>query len=289
MPESANIGSVTGKAFEVILIIPLQDTATYPKSRDGQDTVKITYVSAVDGKVDWALFRPGNTNKNTVVYMHGSFSNADQIFTRADIRNFWLKKIVAGDHPLLSINMRDTSYMNPAATEDLSDLLDYCRSKFKLNKIILLGGSGGASSAMAYACLHPEKIDGVIAMGMCDIFARLDFARKSNIEVLQNLAKITYEGYGGNPEEKPELYRSRSVLANIDKFTMPVVLTMGESDSLIPVNETRKIAEAMRDKKNFKYYEIPGGDHDSAVWVDVDLETLEVKGYSPEDRLKSFN
>ena len=70
---------------------------------------------------------------------------------------------------------------------------------------------------------------------------------------------------------------------------MPIVLTMGEADPLIPVNETRKIEEAMKAKKNFTYYEIPNGDHDSAVWVDVDLETLKVKGYFPEDRLKDFN
>ena len=102
------------------------------------------------------------------------------------------------------------------------------------------------------------------------------------------LAKVTSESYGGSPDEKPELYRNRSVLANIDKLSMPIVLTIGESDSLIPVSETRKIAEAMKNKKKFTYYEIPKGNHDSAIWVDIDLETLEVKGYFPDDRLKPF-
>ncbi|MFA6100695.1 MAG: prolyl oligopeptidase family serine peptidase [Victivallaceae bacterium] len=269
--------------FEIISSEELKDLKVYPTG-----TIKLVFRSSFDGKTDWALFLPGDTTKNTIVNMHGSFSHADQIFTRQDMRNFWLKRIIAGKHPLLSINMRDTSYMSPAATHDLSDLLDYCRNKFKCNKIILHGGSGGASSSMAYACLHPEKINGVIAMGMCDIIARLDFARKSKNEVLQMLAKVTSESYGGSPDEKPELYRNRSVLANIDKLSMPIVLTIGESDSLIPVSETRKIAEAMKNKKKFTYYEIPKGNHDSAVWVDIDLETLEVKGYFPDDRLKPF-
>lgn len=137
---------------------------------------------------------------------------------------------------------------------------------------------------MAYACMHPEKINGVIAMGMCDIFTRLDFARKSKNEVLQKLAEVTFEAYGGSLEDKPELFRERSVLANHKKLNMPIILTMGESDALIPVAETRKIVDAMSGMENFTYYEIPEGNHDSALWVDIDLEKFKINGYTPEDR-----
>lgn len=65
---------------------------------------------------------------------------------------------------------------------------------------------------------------------------------------------------------------------------MPIVLTMGEKDKLIPVTETRKVAEVLKSKSRFQYYEVPDGDHDSAVWVDVDFETFKVKGYIPERR-----
>ena len=259
--------------FKVIARTSMTDTSVYPEG-----TVKIRYQSAVDGKEDWALFRPGDRTKNTVVYLHGSFSSGDQIFTRKDVRAFWLTRILNGQHPLLSINMRGTSYMSPSATQDLTDLLDDCRREYKLGKVVLLGGSGGASSAMAYACVHPERVDGVIAMGMCDIFARLDFARKSKLPVLQNLAKTVFAAYGGTLEEKPELYRERSALLHPDKLNMPIVLTLGEKDALIPVAETRKIAIAFRDKPAFQYFEIPGGNHDSALWVDIDLETFKKIG-----------
>ena len=255
--------------FRVTSRTPMTDTNVYPEG-----TVKITYQSAVDGKEDWALFSPGDPANNTIVYLHGSFFSGDQIFTRKDVRCFWLSRILAGRHPLLSINMRGTSYMSPPATRDFTDLLDNCRREGLLRKVVLLGGSGGASSAIAYACLHPERIDGVIAMGMCDIFARLDFARKSEIPVLQSLAKTVFEVYGGTIEEKPELYRERSALIHADKLTMPIVLTIGEKDALIPVAETRKLAEALKGNSHFRYIEIPGGNHDSALWVDIDLETL---------------
>jgi pimeloyl-ACP methyl ester carboxylesterase len=58
---------------------------------------------------------------------------------------------------------------------------------------------------------------------------------------------------------------------------MPVILTMGEKDPLIPVEETRKIAAAMRGKGDFVYHEVPGGDHDSALWVDINLDTIEIR------------
>jgi pimeloyl-ACP methyl ester carboxylesterase len=57
---------------------------------------------------------------------------------------------------------------------------------------------------------------------------------------------------------------------------MPVILTIGERDPLIPVAEARKIAAAMKGRSNFIYYEIPQGGHDAALWVDIDLDTLRI-------------
>jgi len=271
-------GADAVRRLSVESVTPVSGSA-YPAG-----TKRITYTSAFDGAADWALFLPSDPHRNTVVYLHGSFAEADQIFTRKDIRDFWLTRIREGGHGLLSVNLRGTSYMSPAATADLTDLLAYCKDNLGCERFVLLGGSGGASSAMAYAVLHPEKVHGVMAMGMCDILQRLDFARKSNNQVLQKLAATVFAAYGGSPEEKPELYQARSVLAHIDRLTMPVILTMGEADALIPVAETRKIAAAMKGKSNFVYHEIPKGSHDSALWVDIDLETFQVRksSASPE-------
>ena len=260
----------SANTFRVISRASMPDKDIYPTK-----TIKITYQSAFDGKTDWALYMQGDVTKNTIVYLHGSFSSGDQIFTRKDIRKHWLSRIRKGDHPLISINMRGTSYMSPAATGDLHDLLHYCRKEYKLGKIVLLGGSGGATSAMAYACVHPDTINGVIAMGTCDIFSRLEFAEHSSKPILQKLAKTVYAAYGGSTKEKPELYKERSVLANAGKLNMPIILSMGEKDSLIPVTESRKIAAKLSSKQDFHYIEIPNGNHDSSLWIDIDLETLQ--------------
>jgi pimeloyl-ACP methyl ester carboxylesterase len=244
-----------------------------------EGTLRLEYTSSQDGARDWALFLPGDKRRNTVVYLHGSFAEADQIFARKDIRDFWLSRIMAGGHPLLSVNMRGTSYMSPAATADMTDLLRYAHDELGCRNFVLLGGSGGASSAMAYAVLKSEMIHGVIAMGMCDILASMDFARKSTNPILQKVSQCVFAAYGGNLEEQADLYEARSVLRHADRLTnLPIVLTMGENDALIPVAETRKIAALLRERKNFLYHEVPGGNHDSALWVDVDLETLLIRG-----------
>lgn len=271
VPHIAASPAMTEKSMTVRSVTPMHG-APYPTG-----TVRITYTSGFDGAEDWALFLPGDPDKNIIVYLHGSFSSADQIFTRNDVRDFWLTRIRDGRHSLLSVNLRGTAYMSPAATADLTGLLDYCRDQLNCRRIVLLGGSGGASSAMAYAVVHPDKIDGVIAMGTCDLIERLDFARRSEIPVLQKLAKTVFAAYGGSLEERPELYQARSVLAHVDRISMPMILTMGENDPLIPVAETRKIAAAMKGKSNFIYHEVPQGGHDAALWVDIDLETLQIR------------
>jgi len=261
--------------LKVTSVTPMSGIA-YPAG-----TKRIVYTSAFDGVTDWALILPGDPRKNTVVYLHGSFSEADQIFTRKDIRDFWLTRIRDGGHSLFSVNLRGTSYMSSAATADLTDLRGYCKGNLGCKRFVLLGGAGGASSAMACAVLHPEKVHGVVAMGMCDILARLEFAWKSTNPVLQKLAATVFAAYGGSPEEKPGLYQARSVLAHADRLTMPVILTMGEAAPLIPVAETRKIAAAMKGKSNFVCHEIPKGGHDASLWVDIDLEAVQIRKPPP--------
>ena len=91
--------------FEIFSSEELRDLETYPAG-----TKKLVFRSAFDGKTDWALFLPGDTARNTVVYMHGSFSYADQIFTRRDVRNFWLRRIVAGLKVMAEISKRNLNF-----------------------------------------------------------------------------------------------------------------------------------------------------------------------------------
>ena len=241
-------------------------------------TERIEYTSAYDGAADWLYYTPGDPARRTVVFLHGAFSDGTQIYTREDVRRFWLTRVLDGGHPLLALNMRGTTYMNLATTADTAELLIWARSELGCREITFLGGSGGAFSALIYAILHPHDLQGVIALGACDILGWLTYVEQGQTSLLQRLAESLRDAYGGTPAQQPEVYQERSVLAHHERLKMPVVLTMGECDALIPVSEARTVAMALRVNPLFRYIEVPGGDHDSAVWVDIDLETCCARG-----------
>jgi len=50
------------------------------------------------------------------------------------------------------------------------------------------------------------------------------------------------------------------------KDTMPVIITQGDADTAVPVDNTRHWAEAMKElKMNYQYVEMPGEDHGSII------------------------
>ena len=50
------------------------------------------------------------------------------------------------------------------------------------------------------------------------------------------------------------------------KLKMPVLVVQGDADTAVPVENTRKWIAAMKDRKmDYKYTEIPGGDHGSVI------------------------
>jgi pimeloyl-ACP methyl ester carboxylesterase len=238
-------------------------------------TERIKFSSAYDGSTDWFYYTPGDPARRTVVFMHGSFSDGTQIYTREDVRCFWLTRILRGNHPLFALNLRGTTYMNPATAADTAALLAWARAELGCREVTVLGGSGGAISALIYGVLHPTDVQGIIALGACDISTRFAYLERAQDPLLVRLAESLRLAYGGTPAEQPDLYRAHSVLAHPERLAMPVVLTMGECDAIIPIAEGRRVAEALRWNPQFTYVEIPGGDHDSAVWVDIDLQTCQ--------------
>lgn len=241
-------------------------------------TERITFTSAYDGATDWFCYTPGDPAQRTVVYLHGALADGAQIYTRADLRAYWLTRITSAAHPLLALNMRGTSYMNPAAAADTADILAWARRELGCGEVTLLGGSGGAFAALIYAILRPGDVQGVIALGACDIGAWYAWLAQQDEPLLQRLALSVRTAYGGTPAEQPEIYAERSLLAHADNITIPTVLTIGQRDALIPPAEARHAAAALHANPRFHFIEVLEGDHDAAVWVDIDLETCRPRG-----------
>ncbi len=264
--------------MKVTDIVDIGDGEVFPWG-----TTRLSFTSDVDGLQDWALFRPGDPGKPVLVYLHGSFSTGDQLYTRRDIRDHFLPVFLEEGMGLLTPNLRGTTYMCPKTVADTADLLDEMEARFSPRAgFIFLGGSGGASSAQIFAVRHPQRVGGLVALGACDLADRLDFARQSDLPVLQDLAQAIITAYGGTPETVPEVYAAHSVIAHTDRLTMPFLLASGECDALIPVDKVREEAAALRHQPRFTYWEVPGGDHDSPLFLPV-KQMLRLAGYGGEE------
>ena len=82
---------------------------------------------------------------------------------------------------------------------------------------------------------------------------------------LREIAEAIKAAYGAGPDQAPALYRRHSTLANQERLTMPVYLSHGGADAIIPVEQARRLAEGMRGRNNFAYDEVPGGNHDAPL------------------------
>ncbi|MFA7158315.1 MAG: hypothetical protein WC299_03345 [Kiritimatiellia bacterium] len=76
------------------------------------------------------------------------------------------------------------------------------------------------------------------------------------------------------PEDVPETYRKHSAQQNPAKLSMPVYLSHGGADLIIPVEQSRGLAERMKGNRKFVYHEIPGGNHDSPLYETSSFDCL---------------
>jgi pimeloyl-ACP methyl ester carboxylesterase len=196
--------------------------------------------------------------------IHGHGSHGDQIFTRPDVRDAWYPLVTEKHLGLLSPNLRDNAWMSPAAVADLRELLGEMRLRFAAQKFILASGSMGGTSNLIYAVLHPNDVAGVVALGAAvDLEPYVEWCRKSaQPAVCGEIADAIETNYGPDREA---VYGRHSPLHHSDRLTMPVFLAHGERDTLMPVEPVRSLASAMRHQPNFRYREVPGGNHDSPL------------------------
>jgi pimeloyl-ACP methyl ester carboxylesterase len=227
---------------------------------------KAAYRSPVDGFEDWALLWPGRQSAAWVVQIHGHGSQGDQAFVRQDIRDLWLPVYQRLGVGLVAPNLRGNAWMGPAAAADLHALLMLVRERFGAKRFVFHSGSMGGSSNLIYAVCHPEDVAAVWARcPVTDIGSYYAWCVAHPGGTVDEIAAAIRTSYGGTPAENPDVYATHSTLAHADRLTMPVVVIHGDADTLIPVDQSRRLAERMKGQPNFRYAEMPGGHHDSPL------------------------
>lgn len=231
------------------------------------NTSLLKYKSSFDGLEDWALVEPGTQNI-WVIYLHGHGSDGSQLFTRQDVVDVRLKLIRECGFSILAPNLRGNAWMYPAALHDLHELIEFLRDKYPVEKTVFFSGSMGGTGNLIYAVNHPEDADIIIAgCPATDLCRYYKWCREHNEPpVLKEIADAIEKAYGGTPDEIPEIYEKHSTYKNATRLTMPLYLTHGNDDVIIPVEESRMLAKKLINvNPMFIYDEIDGGNHDAPL------------------------
>jgi len=211
-----------------------------------------------------------------VAQLHGHGSTGDQIFTRADLRALWLPHYRRLGLGILSPNLRGNAWMGPDAAADLRALLNWARNALGAERFLFTSGSMGATGNLIYAVLHPEDASAVAARcPATDLAEYHAWLAAHPGGVRDEIRRAIESAYGGTPDEAPDSYSAHSALRHARRLTMPLHLSHGDADALIPVDQSRRLASALTGKPNVTYTEISGGNHDAPLKLRGALEWLE--------------
>ena len=128
-----------------------------------------------------------------------------------------------------------TSWMGPKAEADLVQIIGDLRRTRHVSRVFVCGGSMGGASALTFAAIHPELVDGVAAMN----------GLANHLEYDQFQDAIA-ESFGGPKASLVEEYKKRSAEYWPERLTMPVGLTTGGRDATVPPDSVQRLAAVLK-------------------------------------------
>jgi pimeloyl-ACP methyl ester carboxylesterase len=216
--------------------------ATFPCLGELSPPRDVAIKADVDGTEQFYMeMLPTNFDPNTkydlIIGLHGHGSGRKQFATetRGECASF---RAFASKHGMIAITpdyRATTSYMGPKAEADVVQIIAELKAKYHINKVFLVGGSMGGASALTFAALHPDLIDGVTAMN--------GFANHLEFERFQDAIA---QSFGGSKEAIPEEYKKRSAEFHAEALTMPIAMTVGENDLIVPPGSVLRLAASLK-------------------------------------------
>lgn len=180
-----------------------------------------------------------------------------------------------------------TSWMGPKAEADMLQILDDVRQKYAIRYVLVWGGSMGASSALIFAALHPDRVDGLVAINPT---ANLVAFQSSVPGVHEAIAK----SFGGTQAEIPREYERRNAEQHAERFSMPMAATVGGRDRACPPDSTRRLFAALTKAGNQALLiDRPEGGHstnyaDTTAAVDFVVQAVQRRASRREILLPQF-
>lgn len=206
-----------------------------------ENTSDVAFKSNHDQSMQRYLLRlpPGGAPKPAVLLIalhgHGSdrhqFMNPSRDETRAALDVAWSNRCI-----YVSPDYRaKTSWMGPAAEADLVQIISELKQQYPIRKTILCGGSMGGTGALTLAALHPELIDGVVAMN-----------GTANLVEYENFQEAIRASFGGTKQQVFPEYKKRSAEYWPERLTMPLAMTLGGKDTSVPPESALRLAKVLQ-------------------------------------------
>ncbi|WP_165249399.1 alpha/beta hydrolase family protein [Paludisphaera soli] len=129
-----------------------------------------------------------------------------------------------------------TSWMGPAAEADVVQIVEDLKRRFRVDKVVVCGGSMGGTAALTFAALHPDLVDGVVAMN-----------GTANLVEFAGFPDAIAVSFGGSKRDRLDEYRKRSAELAADRLTMPIALTTGGRDAIVPADSVLRLARKLRE------------------------------------------
>lgn len=181
-------------------------------------------------------FEP-DTEHDLLIPLHGHGSDRHQFVTQDRGECLGTRKI-AEKYGMILVSpdyRAKTSWMNAAAEADLVQIIDTMKKTHRIKRVFLIGGSMGGTAALTFAALHPERIDGVVALN-----------GTANLLEYDNFQDAISESYGGTKSEIPLEYKKRSAEYFPEKLTMPVAITASGRDTAVPPESVLRLAKILK-------------------------------------------
>jgi pimeloyl-ACP methyl ester carboxylesterase len=209
---------------------------------DSPPAQDIAFVARCDGSIErYVLVLPGDFPNekphDLLVVLHGHGADRWQ-FVR-DLRDECrAARDAAAEHRMILVSpdyRAKTSWMGPKAEADVLQILDEIKARYRIGKTIFCGGSMGGSAALTFAALHPRLVDGVVSMN----------GTANHLEY-EGFQEAIRQAFGGTKAELPEQYKNRSAEYWPERLTMPIAVTTGGRDTLVPPESVLRLAGVLQ-------------------------------------------
>ena len=140
-----------------------------------------------------------------------------------------------------------TSWMGPKAEADVVQIINEVKRRHKIRRVIVSGGSMGGTASLTFAALHPQLVDGVVAMN-----------GTANLWEYENFQDAIRASFGGDKQTVPEQYKRRSAEYAVEKLTMPIACTTGGKDQSVPPESAGRLRDNGRFGKSGPVDDGPG-------------------------------